>query len=636
MTTHYRKVTRGYTPVPGIESILFGGNYKSVKAEVDRSLREALTGRVGGVGTQVKDAERRPMAAPPKEGRIITGADIVGTSHKSQTQITGASKLTPVQKAYLEADRYLRQNDWKSAAEALEQVLRLGPDESLLAWMNTLLGIAYFSLNDHARAADAFRKSIENNPGNGAGYFYLGTLYMMEYMILGKFEELNKAIGPFKKAIGLKHHRPQAYFYLGYVYGELQDWERAEDAYKRAIRAQKGFKAAYLNLARLYSAWALSEPPKRDVYLRKAIDTFEELAKIESHDSETYNYIGYLYTELDEAEGAINAFKRAIEADPENALAVVNLATAYLGAQRHEEARQLLRQLIERDEGAVKSYLMRVTEEAEDKFHLFMDEVNQKLGVACLNIYLAQADEEGEVAADSALLEEAGRAFKTAISLNPHDAHAHIGLGVVYYRQNQIERAAEHFRKALEISPGDEDALGNLEALRQHIGNELRNAFRATLRQGGEGEEVTTEDLIRALSEARDRIFDDEGEWERLGLFGSRDLLEVLMPFAEKSATPEGRVELAVKLYARRWLSFDDAARLANLGRELFLEYLYHSNIPVHDPEVAYLPPPSDPSAAIALLQSWYDEDPQEQQETLGYLRVVLDEDRLSDRKLFS
>jgi hypothetical protein len=40
--------------------------------------------------------------------------------------------------------------------------------------------------------------------------------------------------------------------------------------------------------------------------------------------------------------------------------------------------------------------------------------------------------------------------------------------------------------------------------------------------------------------------------------------------------------------------------------------------------------------AALALLQSWATEgDEQEQRDTWEYLKKVLDEDRLSDRKLF-
>ena len=47
--------------------------------------------------------------------------------------------------------------------------------------------------------------------------------------------------------------------------------------------------------------------------------------------------------------------------------------------------------------------------------------------------------------------------------------------------------------------------------------------------------------------------------------------------------------------------------------------------------------PVQDPRAKlVALLQCWIDEgDPEEQRETGDYLVRVLDEDRLSDRKLF-
>lgn len=39
---------------------------------------------------------------------------------------------------------------------------------------------------------------------------------------------------------------------------------------------------------------------------------------------------------------------------------------------------------------------------------------------------------------------------------------------------------------------------------------------------------------------------------------------------------------------------------------------------------------------AVHLLRSWHEGDEEEQHETLEYLKRTLDEDRLSDRKLFS
>ncbi len=45
--------------------------------------------------------------------------------------------------------------------------------------------------------------------------------------------------------------------------------------------------------------------------------------------------------------------------------------------------------------------------------------------------------------------------------------------------------------------------------------------------------------------------------------------------------------------------------------------------------------PAADAESAIALLQSWCDEDAQEQRETWTFLKTALDQDRLSDHKLF-
>jgi hypothetical protein len=56
-----------------------------------------------------------------------------------------------------------------------------------------------------------------------------------------------------------------------------------------------------------------------------------------------------------------------------------------------------------------------------------------------------------------------------------------------------------------------------------------------------------------------------------------------------------------------------------------------------HDESAAEMElPATDAESAIALLQSWCSEDAQEQRETWEFLKTALDQDRLSDRKLFS
>lgn len=67
-------------------------------------------------------------------------------------------------------------------------------------------------------------------------------------------------------------------------------------------------------------------------------------------------------------------------------------------------------------------------------------------------------------------------------------------------------------------------------------------------------------------------------------------------------------------------------------------EKLWRSLVIPQPEEVFYTLPGGDPERAIALLESWCDVDEaeaEEQRETFEYLKRVLDEDRLSERKLF-
>jgi Tfp pilus assembly protein PilF len=195
----YQSETSPYKPIPGIETILFGDNLNLVQAEVDRSLRETLSGGVELTPTKNKTNEQRSK----RDKNRFTGEDIIGTSNigASRISITDSSKLTPAQKAYLEAQLFIDQKSWIQAAEALERTIKFDPGKQVIGWINTLLGIVYFKLNDFDSAAKAFKKAIEINPKDGVSYFHLATLYMMKYIHWGNNRELSKAIKHFETAI---------------------------------------------------------------------------------------------------------------------------------------------------------------------------------------------------------------------------------------------------------------------------------------------------------------------------------------------------------------------------------------------------------------------------------------------------
>jgi tetratricopeptide (TPR) repeat protein len=62
-------------------------------------------------------------------------------------------------------------------------------------------------------------------------------------------------------------------------------------------------------------------------------------------------------------------------------------------------------------------------------------------------------------------LEEAVKAYQTAIKFKPDLAVAYNILGEIYVKQGRLEQAYKEFQTALKIDPNHKDARTNLEAL---------------------------------------------------------------------------------------------------------------------------------------------------------------------------
>ncbi len=76
------------------------------------------------------------------------------------------------------------------------------------------------------------------------------------------------------------------------------------------------------------------------------------------------------------------------------------------------------------------------------------------------------------------------------------------------------------------------------------------------------------------------------------------------------------------------WLPDDEAEAIRQLP-------MYQGDDVTRQEEV-WAPPTADIDTAVSLLESWYDEDAAEQKASWQSLKMALDRDRLSDRKLFS
>jgi type IV pilus assembly protein PilF len=76
-------------------------------------------------------------------------------------------------------------------------------------------------------------------------------------------------------------------------------------------------------------------------------------------------------------------------------------------------------------------------------------------------------DELGKVESKLGRDDEAAKAFRGALDLNPLDSDSHIGLGSIYEQRGDFARAAKEYEAGLLMVPHDPTALAGLARIKK-------------------------------------------------------------------------------------------------------------------------------------------------------------------------
>ncbi len=513
----------------------------------------------------------------------LTGAtesNWVGIEVPNGTITADRTKFTPIQEAYYQASQHMKRKDWTATLVALREVIDLKPEPSFRQGVYTMLGIALYRKGELEDAATVLEKVVEMDGADETAHHTLGAVYMMS----GRLDDARSA---FERVIKTGRRGAHAHFYLGHIFEKLKLWERAEEEYEKAGEVQKDFVEAHQALAKLhFNLGEQSDVSKREQRFLKAAASFERMAKALSDNvarADVYNHIGYLYEQIEKLDLALDAHKRAVREKPDHVIALANLGTAYLGAERHAEARAIFEQIIGFGEYFIRDQLARFKSPNFDAdVRMYMAEIHQRLGVAILQTYEAELQATGGQTAESKLLDEAEAAFKIALDFVPDYAPAHGGLGVVYFRRGEFQLAAKSFKEALEIDPTDEDTRQNIRNMSTQVRDAVQSAIRARITEPQDEKELYSEDVVDEVDKTLSRLLGDDEEL-REEVFTPEDLVQALRPILNQLEEPAARFDLAARLFKRRLLSSGKAARLAGVDRVLFLSNLRRVGIAVLD-----------------------------------------------------
>jgi tetratricopeptide (TPR) repeat protein len=197
-------------------------------------------------------------------------------------------------------------------ADFQSQVINLA-DAIPGSWMAEFLsGTWYKGQGRFDRAEEYYRRAVASNPD-----FAMGQMFLAD--ILYKRQDLSGALEHYRLSVAADPDNPEARMNLGFLY--LRSGQPAPAATELRLALERIPDNAEL-------AFGLAEALMQQHQLPEAGTWLDRTLSLSPHHSGALNYSGVIHEFNGDARGAIDLYRRALEADSSNVSARANLAAA--------------------------------------------------------------------------------------------------------------------------------------------------------------------------------------------------------------------------------------------------------------------------------------------------------------------
>jgi tetratricopeptide (TPR) repeat protein len=174
-------------------------------------------------------------------------------------------------------------------------------------------GLAYGTLGQYGKAADAFSRALTVDPKRIEIYVNLA----ISYANLGRYQE---AVDMLTDALKSQPGEPALLNALAAVYSQMGKFQEAIATLKKSAAIKADSPATYYGLATTYG--------KMNRY-REAVEAAKEAIDLDPESAEVQGFLGYAYTKLNMHAEAAAAFKAGIRLDPNDPRMHFGLGKAY-------------------------------------------------------------------------------------------------------------------------------------------------------------------------------------------------------------------------------------------------------------------------------------------------------------------
>ncbi len=270
----------------------------------------------------------------------------------------------------------------------------------------------------------------------------------------------DKALDALQTEVAKNPKSAEGFYYLGYVYGEKEQYGEMIDAFNKSLAISNEFKSQIDDQNKYF--WAntfnrgvsyyqkgvnTTNEDSTKIWFDKSINMFEYAAKLEPDSADTYKNLAFVYMGAGQNEKAVEPLKKLIELqqslDGYKYLGDIYYNDGIILKNQYATSRNM--------EDSVKSIenfnnAIQVLEEGRKHFP-----DNPDLLLTLSNSYI----NAGKVAV-------ALDVFKAGVEKDPNNKYYRYNYGVLLLGKNDYEGAVEQFQKAIDLDPEYQNAVYNL------------------------------------------------------------------------------------------------------------------------------------------------------------------------------
>lgn len=271
-------------------------------------------------------------------------------------------------------------------------------------------------LNETAAEQEAIEKlkaAIELYPEFSMAHSMLGDMYFQT----GQYEDSEKS---YEQATKFNSQSFYDYFNLGKVRQVLKKFVQAAEAYVQACQLDPNSPDAHLNAAKCFF-----EVKDDEESLENALNYSLKAKELDADLGDVERLLGDIYQSRKDNELAIDAYKRALEAEGNKTDIMISLAVSYFRVGKNDSAKEVLDNIIAIDPQNNPAY--------------------RYLGY----YHIRMNDFEGAL-----------ENYLMAVQFDDKDWNSHKGLGVSYMLRaintdddQARQMAIDHWKKSLELNP---------------------------------------------------------------------------------------------------------------------------------------------------------------------------------------